>query len=125
MRHLDLAKKIAATSNHNKSRHGAVLVRGGSILNFAKNSNRFTSFGQRFMSYDQDWHCTHHAEIGCILGVPKSVTKGSTIFVARVGKRGETRNSKPCHLCQAVLRHVGIKKAIYTTENDGYQCLKL
>ena len=125
MKHLDLAKRIAATSNHRKSRHGAVLVRGGSILNFSKNSTRFTRFGQRFIPYDQTWRRPHHAEIGCILGMPRSVTKGATIYVARVSKRGETKNSKPCSICQAVLRHVGIKKVIYTTDGSDHECLKL
>jgi len=124
MKHLKLAEKIAQTSNHRKSRHGAVLVRGGSVLNIAKNSNRYTRFGRRFMPYKHNWHPTHHAELGCILGLDISATKGSTIYVARVGKRGDIKNSKPCPTCQAVLKHVGVKKAIYTTE-DGWRCMKL
>ena len=124
MRHLDLAQKIAKTSDHKRSRHGAVLVRGGSIINIAKNSNKYTKFGQRFMPYKQKWHATHHAEIGCILGLDKSTTRGSTIYVARVGKRGDIRNSKPCLICQAVLKHVGVRKVIYTTE-EGWGRMKL
>ena len=125
MRHLNLAKKIAKTSAHDKSHHGAVLVRGGSIINIAKNSNRFTKFGQRFLPYNHDWFATHHAEIGCILGMPRGATQGATIYVARIGKDGKVRNSKPCQLCQAVLKHVGIKKAIYTTDNNGHGSLRL
>jgi tRNA(Arg) A34 adenosine deaminase TadA len=124
VKHLELAKKIAKTSNHRKSRHGAVLVRGGSILNFAKNSLRYARFPQRFMSYEQNWYCTHHAEIACILGLPKQVTKGATIYVARVGKDGDIKNSKPCCVCQSVLKHVGVKRAIYTTDGDGVDSIK-
>jgi tRNA(Arg) A34 adenosine deaminase TadA len=124
MRHLNLAKKIAVTSNHKKSRHGAVLIKGGSVISVAKNSNRYSSFGQRFMPRQKNWLATHHAELGCILGLDKSITKGTTIYVARVSKEGEVKNSKPCELCQAVLKHVGVRKAIYTTE-DGWGCMKL
>jgi len=125
MRHLDLAKKIAKKSTHNKSRHGAVLVRGGSVLNFSENSNRFTKFGQRFIPFGQDWRRPHHAEVGCILGLPKSATKGATIYVARIGKDGKTKNSKPCQVCQTVLKHVGVKRAIYTIDEKTWGCMKL
>ena len=124
MRHLKLAEKIAATSTHKKSRHGAVLVRGGAIINIAKNSNRYTKFGQRFMPYNHNWPATHHAELACVLGLDKRTTIGSTVYVARVGKRGEIKNSKPCTTCQAVLEHVGVKRVFYTTEN-GWRCMKL
>ena len=121
---MKLAFKCAEKSNHGRSKHGAVLVKGGSIVNIAKNSNNYTSFGQRFRKYDNPYKATHHAEIACILGLDKSITKGATIYVARVSKAGEPRNSKPCELCQSVLKHVGVKKAIYST-NDGYGIMKL
>ena len=124
MKHLELAKKIARTSNHRKSRHGAVLVRGGSILSFAKNSLKYARFPQRFMSYQQNWYHTHHAEVACVLGLPRQVTKGATIYVARVGKDGQIKNSRPCEICQAVLKHVGVKRAIYTTDGDGSDLIK-
>ena len=76
------------------------------------------------MSYQQNWYHTHHAEVACILGLPRQVTKGATIYVARVGKDGEIKNSRPCEICQAVLKHVGVKRAIYTTDGDGSDLIK-
>ena len=124
MRHIKLAQKIAKNSRHRKSRHGAVLVRGGAVISVSTNNNKYASFGQRFISREKNWNATHHAELGCILGLDKSITQGATIYVARVSKNGEIRNSKPCQLCQAVLKHVGVKKVIYTTET-GHGRMKL
>ena len=124
MRHLNLAIKIAKASDHPRSKHGAVLVRGGSIMNAAKNTNDYTSFGQRFRPRNKHGPASRHAEIACVLGLDKSITKGTSLYVARVNKEGETRNSKPCEMCSAILEHTGVKRVFYTTD-DGWGCVKL
>lgn len=43
---------------------------------------------------------------------------GSTIYVQRFNKNGETRMAKPCKHCQELIEAVGVKKVIYTT-SDG------
>jgi tRNA(Arg) A34 adenosine deaminase TadA len=123
MRPLNLAIKIAKSSNHPRSKHGAVLIRGGAIMSVAKNTNDYTSFGQRFRPLTKHGRASRHAEIACVLGVDKSITKGSTLYVARVNKSGEIRNSKPCEMCAAILEHTGVKRVFYTT-NDGWGCVK-
>ena len=123
MRHLNLAIKIAKASDHPRSKHGAVLIRGGSIMNVAKNTNDYTSFGQRFRPRFKHGPASRHAEIACVLGLDKSITKGTSLYVARVNKEGETRNSKPCEMCSAILEHTGVKRVFYTTD-DGWGCVK-
>jgi tRNA(Arg) A34 adenosine deaminase TadA len=115
---LRLASKAAETSNYGNFRHGAVLVKGGSIFNITTNSFNHTSFGQRFRS--SPGHATHHAEVACVLGLDKATTYGATIYVARVNKNGEWRMSKPCEMCEEVMKHVGIKKVVYTVDTGRW-----
>lgn len=112
VRALRMAAKAAEQSGHDTFRHGAVLVKGGSILNIAANSDNHTAFGQRFR--DQPGRATQHAETACILGLDKSTTQGAVIYTARVNKLGEWKMSKPCSMCHEVMKFVGIKKVVYT-----------
>ena len=116
-RYIEIAKKTAL-NNQSKFRHGAVLVKGGSVINTAVNKKKYNSFGNRFRNIYTCGHATHHAELSCILGIDKNKTQGATIYVARVNNQGEPRNSRPCPMCQEVLKFVGVKKVIFT-KNDG------
>jgi len=107
-----MAARAAEQSGHDVFRHGAVLIKGGSVLNISSNSDNHTSFGQRFRH--EPGRATHHAETACVLGLDKSTTHGSTIYVARVNKEGEWKMSKPCSMCHEVMLFVGIKKVVYT-----------
>ena len=113
VRCLKIAAKAAEQSGHDSFRHGAVLIRGGSVLNVAANSDNHTSFGQRFRPPHLG-RATQHAEIGCVLGLDRGVTQGGTIYVARINKDGEWKNSKPCAMCHEVMSYVGIKRVVYT-----------
>ena len=120
----DLARNIAFGSEYGKIRHGAVLVKGGSVINASFNKENFNSFGVRFRGQDCG-PATHHAELGCILGLPRSATTGSTLFVCRVNRRGEFRLSRPCYMCHNALKHVGVKKVYYTTNEGTIRMYKL
>ena len=83
----------------------------------------YNSFGSRFRLPHRG-PATLHAELGCVLGIPRTVTQGSTVYVARISRTGEYRMSKPCAMCHAVLKHVGVKKVVYTKnslEIDSYK----
>jgi len=124
-RFMSLAKNIAGQSEFPDFRHGAILVKGGSIFSTSPNKDSFCPFGARFRNDDeQPGRATVHAEIGAILGLARSITDGATLYVARIGKAGEFRMSKPCQMCESTLRHVGIKRVIYTIDNKevgGYK----
>jgi tRNA(Arg) A34 adenosine deaminase TadA len=123
-RHLDLAKRIAHNSSFADYRHGAVLARGKSVINASANKNSYKSWGQRFRHRDCGY-ATHHAELGCILGVDRSLTQGATVYVARIGKKGDLRYSKPCPMCESAMRHVGVKEVIYTVDEEIVGRMKL
>ena len=123
-RYVELAMRVAAQSDFKEYRHGAVLVRGGSVVNTSCNKNKYRSWGNRFRRR-QIGHATHHAELGCVLGLDRSITEGATMYVVRIGKSGVLRNSKPCPMCEAALEYVGIKKVIYSDENGEIQSMRI
>lgn len=123
-RFLEVAKRAAFESDHDDYRHGAVLVKGGSVRNMSKNKNRLVGWAYRFRNRNYG-HATLHAEIGCILGLDRSITRGATIYVVRIGKNGGFRMSKPCQMCEEAMRHVGIKKVIYTADKDAVEVKKI
>ena len=122
-RYMELAKRMAHQSEFPDYRHGAVLVKG-SIRNVSFNKDNYCSFGSRFQKEHQG-RTTLHAELGAILGMDRSITEGSTVYVARVGREGEYKLSKPCPMCHEVLKHVGVKRVVYTINNKVAGSYKL
>tara|TARA_Y100000296_G_scaffold87192_1_gene130465 strand:+ start:1676 stop:2080 length:405 start_codon:yes stop_codon:yes gene_type:complete len=121
---IELSKRVAEDSAAPDYRHGAVLVKGGSVLSVATNKNSHARFGKKFRKRDCG-HATHHAELGCILGLDRSATRGSDLYVVRIGKGGELRMSKPCEMCEQVLRHVGVKRVYYSISENKLGCVRL
>jgi len=120
-RYLLLAKRVATQSEHDHFKHGAVLVKGGSVINTACNKDKYKRFGNRFRNTKACGHATHHAELGCVLGLDRSLTSGATIYVVRTNRNGEFRMSKPCLMCEEALRFCGVKKVVYTTDEDSVE----
>jgi deoxycytidylate deaminase len=118
-RYFNVARKAALCSEQSDYKHGAVVVKGGSVINTSCNKNRLASFGSRFCK-EHDGIATLHAELGAILGLDRTVTEGATLYVARVGKDGGFRLSKPCSMCTAAMKHVGIKRVYWTI--DDHNC---
>jgi tRNA(Arg) A34 adenosine deaminase TadA len=118
------ATQVATKSDYGKIRHGAVLVKGGSVISASCNKDKFSSFASKF-------RCSHtgpatvHAEIGCVHGVSRSKTSGSTLYVVRINRTGELRLSKPCPMCHEALKYCGIKKVVYSTNSKFAEVYKL
>ena len=123
-RFMSLAKKVAHNCEAEDYKHGAVLVKGGKVINTAFNKNSYCSFGCRFRN-EQPGTPTVHAELGAVLGISRSVTTGSTLYVCRIGKRGDYRLSKPCPMCYAALKHVGVRRVVWTINNKECGTYKL
>lgn len=120
----EFAKKMALLSQYGKFRHGAVLVRHGSVMSAGLNKDKPCSFGSRFRPRHLG-DATLHAELATILNVPRSQTSGADIYVVRVGANEELRNSKPCPMCQAALTFVGVKRVFYSLDSGNFEVLKL
>ena len=122
-RYLEQAKKVALHSDEDY-RHGAVLVKGGSVINTSINKNSYCSFGMRFRKKERGF-ATVHAELGAILGIDKKLTYGATLYVARIGKNEDYKISQPCPMCEAAMKYVGIKRVVFTINNKFAGSYKL
>jgi len=49
--------------------------------------------------------------------VGRNKTEGADVYVARIGKKGDFKMSKPCPMCESALRYVGVKRVIYTIDD--------
>jgi tRNA(Arg) A34 adenosine deaminase TadA len=104
---LDLAMKIAMDSTC-RMRHGAVIVRGNSVL--AVGTNKFRNHPATIKEYQ---HCSVHAEVVALRRVGSSPA-ACDVYVARVSRTGEPRLSRPCDACWGVLMRSGVHRVVYT-----------
>ena len=123
-RYIELAARFAQQTEFKEYKHGAILVRAGAVINTSCNKNKYKAWANQFRK-KQHGHATIHAEIGAILGLDRSLTEGSTIYVVRVGKCGDLKNSKPCPMCEAAMQYVGIKKVVYSSEDGKIETMRI
>ena len=112
---LSVARYLASKSD-SRHRHGAIIVKGGSVIGtgFNKDRNHPDIVSPEHIKA----HCSVHAEVDAIRDAKWKV-KGAVLYVARVNNQGKDRNSKPCDRCMVVIEETQIKKVIYTgSEND-------
>jgi deoxycytidylate deaminase len=107
---LSVARYFAKKSC-SRQKHGAVVVKAGSVVGtgYNKNKNHPMAVSPEHIKT----HCSRHAEMEAIRDANWNV-KGAILYVARVNKQGQDRNSKPCRYCQVVIDNTKIKKVIYT-----------
>lgn len=109
---LSVARYFATKSNA-RNTHGAVIVKGGRVVGtgYNRNRNHPAIVSPEHIKTD----CSIHAEESALRDAGYSV-KNAVIYVARVSKSGEDRDSKPCPRCHALIEESGIKRIIYTTQ---------
>lgn len=111
--YLSVARYLASKSSARKT-HGAVVVKGGRVLGtgFNKVRNHPAIVSPEHIKTD----CSYHAEEVAIREAGESNVKGAIIYVARVNRHGNDRDSKPCPKCSALIDRVGIKRVVYTSQ---------
>ena len=125
MKFKSLLQRTSEKSDCPNYRIAAVLVKGSSIVNFGFN-HRGTSRLIERKRHLRTINDSVHAEVHAILGVSKSVTSRCDIYVARFTLDGEPANAKPCVLCQAILKEMGVKRAFYTEKGSSeYKVMSL
>lgn len=107
-----LAKNEAMKSDM-KYKHGCIIAKGNQIYSVAYNH-----------------HCNHdymyaiHSEDNAIQKFLKKRKEktiyNSTMYIVRVTKDGEYRNSKPCKNCLEKIKEYKLRKIIYTTDEYSY-----
>lgn len=103
-----------------RARIGAVLVRQSKPISIGRNKPRKTH--PLVSKYNK--LKTIHAECDCIIGLDRHLAENTTLYVYRENKSGDLANSKPCIMCQSLLRDVGVKKVYYTITH-GYEEMKV
>jgi deoxycytidylate deaminase len=104
--------RYMATKSESRQKHGAVIVKGGRVVGTGYNKDRNNPY--RVSPEHIKTHCSVHAEIDAMRDARWNNLKGAVIYVARVNRNGDDRNSKPCTRCQVVIEETQIKKVIYT-----------
>ena len=124
-RYIEVCLAAAEHSEYNFM-HGAVLVRKSRVVKIGWNQRRHCGFSNRFfVRKHEGYFVTLHAEAAVLLGVDRKVTSGASVYVVRKNRQQEVRLSKPCETCEAMCRYVGIKKIIYSIEDNIYGELRL
>lgn len=107
----------------------AMIVSGGRVLSVGYNSRANSGLQER---YKTNPFCNSvHAEVDAILNIRRKVDlTGSKIVVVRRLRADHENNialamAKPCTMCQAVLFAYGIKKAIYTINNNEFGVMRV
>ena len=103
-RWIEMALKVAIDGHHPAHKMGAVLIKGGSVIQRQANYTR--SKGVRKDGF--------HAEERAIIKAGIDNCKGATIIVARLNKNNKPGTmSRPCPRCLRLIERAGIKKIIY------------
>ena len=95
--------------------HGAVVVKSGRVV--GTGFNKFRNHPTIIEPHKIKRHCSRHAEQVAIKQAGKHA-KGAILYVARVNRQGLDRNSQPCNICSTIIETSGIKKVIYTMEEQ-------
>jgi deoxycytidylate deaminase len=117
--YLSVARYFAAKSSA-RNTHGAVIVKGGRVVGtgYNRNRNHPAIVSPEHIKTD----CSTHAEESAIRDAGYDV-RNAIIYIARVNKHGEDRDSGPCPRCLELIKDSGIKRIIHTTQSGReYVC---
>lgn len=103
-----------ATKSSAKNTHGAIIVKGGRVVGTGYNKNRNNP---HFVSPEHiKTDCSVHAEKSALKDAGYDV-RNAVMYIARVNRHGEDRDSKPCSRCLKLIEESGIKRIVYTTQS--------
>lgn len=99
----------------------SVIIKSGRVI--STGTNKQSSFIHGVTRGSRElWNINQCAERNAILKALKIFDglkhlAGSTIYVSRFSKNGNTALAKPCKYCLEFIESVGIKRIVYTTDN--------
>jgi len=110
---LDRAIKLAHLSEE-RQRHGCAIYKGGSLISVGVNVVK----NDPYIIGDCAKNPNHHAETMAIRAAGQADLKGATIYVARINRYGSPLYSRPCDTCREAIEKAGIRKIVYTVDNE-------
>lgn len=123
------AKRASMFSDDSRVKIGAVLIYKHKILSIGFNTSKTHPLQENIdFNYFKCDDCTGklHAETMVLYPFYRNSTNlsGATIVTYREKKDGTLGNSRPCNRCLSLIKRLGIKKLMYTTDT-GYAEEKL
>lgn len=107
------AKRQALKSTH-RYKMGAIVFRKKKVISKGYNvPTKFTHPSELPLKY-RKWPTSLHAEINALLSARQDV-KGASILIVRVNVKHELMDAFPCPYCFLYIKHMGIRKIIYST----------
>lgn len=95
---------------------GAVIANKGRVLSTGINEVRY----YKSCPTPRKWEDSLHAEQSAILKLLNSNRQheliGSTLFICRINRSSKPMLAKPCKYCEDLIKAVGIKRVVYTTD---------
>lgn len=101
---LNLAIELARKNPNERHKHGAVLVRSGSVLAVGLNTERAGCYPSRHA----EWHA-----------VREHTEAKADLYVARIMRSGEVAYSEPCDICSKMLfTFTNVRQVFFTNFQD-------
>lgn len=100
----------AAAVSEIRHQHGAVVYKSGRVL--AAGINRMRNEHPTMEMDPLDYMV--HAEVTALHRLTQKNIKGSTVYVARVNRKGDSMFSKPCRECLDYMFQRGVKRIVHS-----------
>ncbi len=124
MKHLNIASKQAKKSSH-KQRLGAVLYSGSKVLGVG--FNRVGESQHRL--HTSHWPDSIHAEVAATVDAlrkyPSHSLIGCDLLVVRLLKNDSYGLALPCSHCYNTLKHVGVRRIWFSTDENTFSMIRL
>jgi tRNA(Arg) A34 adenosine deaminase TadA len=120
LKHANLIKSQLAKTEGQTWRLVAILERNGKPI--VVTSNIMNKSHPDVIKYNRHWGV--HAEMRCIKKAPWGLTEGGTMYVYR-WSNGSYRLAKPCSMCMDFLLAAGIKKVLYSNNQEELEELRI
>ncbi len=115
--------------------HGAVIEHGGCIISSGYNIPKPLTpqnpyLRMRHEAYRYRTHAEWHAIRKAVSLLRKTTggindgLKGATLYVTRI-TNGLQANSKPCPMCELAIRASGIKKVVYSVDENRWEEMEI
>jgi len=113
----DYIDKVIDYAKHSeaKFRHAAIcLDKRGQIVSHATNSRKTHPMQAEYAKRTgKEQKVSLHAEIAALIRAREDI---ETVVVARINKRGELRNSRPCPICKLALEEANVQDIWFSTD---------
>lgn len=126
-RGFDVAKAASAHSNAPdiRTKMGAALFSGSRLVSVGFNIYYKSHPEHLIHGRNEKYFENIHAEQAALIKRKHYEDTNLTMYVWRELSSGEAASSKPCEMCQSLMRGAGVKKVRYITNDGKWSELKL